>query len=301
MALKNYVNKDTLISILGVESFSTMKNMAIDSGENFLSGKIQTSLTKSISSITTSQKAYVQNTLTTLTNLGDNYTTVANSIETKGQLLLDYCNNITQWVTKEIVQQATKLVADRGTKLLNVTASDITTPALKYFNEHKMSAADALKSLIETNESIIDNYKSDMDKEPNKFITKIKTKYEKIKPVLQKISTKSTEYIGYVSKYMEEGPDFVSDIINKQMNYLVDEGSYFINKEFDQAEQWKKEKIKDLSKSLGETMTQKYNTALQKSQKVLLDKKQDVVEKLKISAKVKINKAVSSLAAKIGL
>lgn len=301
MALKNYVNKDTLISILGVESFSTMKNMAIDSGENFLSGKIQTSLTKSISSITTSQKAYVQNTLTTLTNLGDNYTTVANSIETKGQLLLDYCNNITQWVTKEIVQQATKLVADRGTKLLNVTASDITTPALKYFNEHKMSAADALKSLTETNESIIDNYKSDMDKEPNKFITKIKTKYEKIKPVLQKISTKSTEYIGYVSKYMEEGPDFVSDIINKQMNYLVDEGSYFINKEFDQAEQWKKEKIKDLSKSLGETMTQKYNTALQKSQKVLLDKKQDVVEKLKISAKVKINKAVSSLAAKIGL
>lgn len=301
MALKNYVNKDTLISILGVESFSTMKNMAIDSGENFLSGKIQTSLTKSISSITTSQKAYVQNTLTTLTNLGDNYTTVANSIETKGQLLLDYCNNITQWVTKEIVQQATKLVADRGTKLLNVTASDITTPALKYFNEHKMSAADALKSLTETNESIIDNYKSDMDKEPNKFITKIKTKYEKIKPVLQKISTKSTEYIGYVSKYMEEGPDFVSDIINKQINYLVDEGSYFINKEFDQAEQWKKEKIKDLSKSLGETMTQKYNTALQKSQKVLLDKKQDVVEKLKISAKVKINKAVSSLAAKIGL
>lgn len=301
MALKNYVNKDTLISILGVESFSTMKNMAIDSGENFLSGKIQTSLTKSISSITTSQKAYVQNTLTTLTNLGDNYTTVANSIETKGQLLLDYCNNITQWVTKEIVQQATKLVADRGTKLLNVTASDITTPALKYFNEHKMSAADALKSLIETNESIIDNYKSDMDKEPNKFITKIKTKYEKIKPVLQKISTKSTEYIGYVSKYMEEGPDFVSDIINKQMNYLVDEGSYFINKEFDQAEQWKKEKIKDLSKSLGETMTQKYNTALQKSQKVLLDKKQDIVEKSKTSAKVKINKAVSSLAAKIGL
>lgn len=301
MALKNYVNKDTLISILGVESFSTMKNMAIDSGENFLSGKIQTSLTKSISSITTSQKAYVQNTLTTLTNLGDNYTTVANSIETKGQLLLDYCNNITQWVTKEIVQQATKLVADRGTKLLNVTASDITTPALKYFNEHKMSAADVLKSLTETNESIIDNYKSDMDKEPNKFITKIKTKYEKIKPVLQKISTKSTEYIGYVSKYMEEGPDFVSDIINKQMNYLVDEGSYFINKEFDQAEQWKKEKIKDLSKSLGETMTQKYNTALQKSQKVLLDKKQDIVEKSKTSAKVKINKAVSSLAAKIGL
>ena len=81
-----------------------------------------------------------------------------------------------------------------------------------------------------------------------------------------------TSYIQMVTSYIANGPDWVTDQIDKQLGNLCETAETAVNKQWEKDKNIYNESAKSTGDAIGAEMVERYNKTLQKSQEKLLKK-----------------------------
>jgi F0F1-type ATP synthase membrane subunit b/b' len=104
-----------------------------------------------------------------------------------------------------------------------------------------------------------------------------------------------------VTSYIENGPEWVTNQLDKQIKSLLEDVNSAIDKQWQKDKEVYDSKAQSLGEKLGQEMTEKYNDALQKAQKKGIEK----INKTKTKASLKLcsskAKAASLIASKTGI
>ena len=209
--------------------------------------------------------------------------------------------NITSTITGEMTRITTDYIG-RHTTAISSFPSQIMSYAMSYFNANKISISDVLKTL---NDSLEERSKTENDnnneKNKSNFLKNIQKDSKEFVSKINKYVDIGTSYIGMITSYIQNGPDWVVEQANKQIGSFVD----LVNTEVDK--QWEKDKKKyddrarTYGNKVGAEMVERYNNQVKKTQKKALEK----IEKMKTKNLTKLfaNKAkgASKLASITGI
>lgn len=293
---------DILKETLGPE-FDTLKNCTINAGEAFMAGKI-TNIAFDATQISGVQGATqlaaaglgAYGTVSSLFGSGEG--NIKNIATTLSQEII---SKVTQIVTSEI----TNVVAEYSLKHVNAITNfpmNVQQTAMNYFNENKKSIGDVLKEL---NEDVEERLKKEMEakNEKNKksFIDKMQNTVSEVNDKVTKFSKEALEKIALVTSYVENGPEWISDKVDKEIKNVTSA----VKKEVDV--QWEKDKklydeqIKKYGEQVGGEMVEQYDKKLEQAQK----KAKEMLDKQKsatfIKAKMTVIKVKLQLMSKIGI
>ena len=295
-----YFSKD----MLSKETLKELESIAIDSGTSFLSGKVTSTVFKA----TTSD---IGATATNIVAAGlGTYETgkvLYNDIKDNGvEIIITLSQVLVSKATEVITKEVAKITSDyllKHTQEITSFPKNVTSYAMEYFNEHKMSVSDVLKTLKDASEN---RMKELNDKEDNKSLEDSKAKKQKdMKQVLNNINTyvnEATSYISTITSYIQNGPDWVVDEMNKQIGSIVKQVQKSIDKQWIEKDLPEyRARAKRIGEKKGQNLTDKYNRQLEKVQKKALDK----IEQAKTKGITKVlsvkAKAASLIASKTGI
>ena len=294
--------QEDLKEAIGKDGIQNLKDIVIDKGTAFLSNKITSTFTEAA-------KSQIAANLTNSTAVGVGIVATANEIKNNTEEVNEIIQNLAQKIilkaTENVTKEATALVADYAQKHLREISSlpgTISSYTMSKFNEEKMSVGDAIKELTQDSDERIKKYLEEREKEQQKsFISGTKEKLTSIINEVNKYTTEISSKIGMVANYMQEGPDWVVNQLDKQCQ----SASKYIHTLIDT--QWAKDKqvyddfAKGQGEAIGSKMAAQFNAQLKHSQKKLLDKQSTKLNAAITKTKTSILGSALSLAAKTGL
>lgn len=291
---KGYFSVDNLKG-LGEDKFNQLQDLAIDSGQAFLSGQITNVVFKGTQTQTSQTLIGA-----TAAGLGA-YATGKQIFENKEEIITtlsqEIISQVVTIITKEVTAAGTEYLL-RHTKQLASFPKSVTSYAMAYFNANKGEATkEAINAIIKKAEDrskeLSENEKKNKQSE---FVNKMKESSANVISKINEYTKVATTYVGMVTSYLENGPEWVSEQVDKQIASVIDN----VKKNID--DQWNnkdlpayQEKIESLGTDLGEEMVKQYLNALEKTQKLAMEK----IEKTKSKALLKILQAKGIAASKI--
>ena len=100
----------------------------------------------------------------------------------------------------------------------------------------------------------------------------MKTKMNSVTSDINEYVSIGTSYIQMVTSYIANGPDWVTDQIDKQLGNLCETAENAVNKQWEKDKNMYNESAKNTGDAIGAEMVERYNKTLQKSQEKLLKK-----------------------------
>ena len=225
-----------------------------------------------------------------------------------GKELLSSAPDVIMTLSQAIISKVMEVVTERVTEMAMGYLSkhaqaamkfpmQIQSYAMAYFNANKLSIGDILKSLNDSSEGRQEKKNEENNKKGlSNFMNKINNKSKKFIDKINKFSDKATSYIGMVTAYIQNGPEWVTNEVDKQIGELVGSAQKEIDKQWAKDKAAYDAKAKLLGDKLGKEMTAKFNNALMKAQKNQLEK----MEKIKKKAKSKVVATTAKAASKLG-
>lgn len=290
--------KNTLTQGLGKINTNQLLSITQDGGLSLLSGQI----TQAAYNVT--QLDQMQG----LTNIaaggmgmyGMGMELVSNAPEIITTLSTTIISKVTEVVTQEMTEMATSYLAKHAQYALTFP-QQITSYAMSYFNAHKMSIGEILKSLNNSSEGRQEqeNEKAN-EKSKSNFMSKINKNSKTFIDKMNGFVEIGTAYIGMVMSYIQNGPEWVVNEVDKQIGELVEGAQKEIDKQWEKDKNTYDAKAKLLGDKLGAEMVTKYNNALmaaQKKSKEKLDKQKKKATNQLTALKAK---AASQLGALLG-
>lgn len=239
-------------------------------GQSFISNKVS-SATASIVSSKTGQ-TLVNGTATALGTAVFGAQLVKNSPEILTTLAVQITSEAINVLSGEVAKLVGVYVGNHVNAITTWPAK-VQSYAMAYFNTYKMSVGDVLKNLLEAAE---DRSKKESEKNKeskmSKFISNMKTKMNSVTSDINEYVSIGTSYIQMVTSYIANGPDWVTDQIDKQLGNLCETAENAVNKQWEKDKNIYNESAKNTGDAIGAEMVERYNKTLQKSQEKMLKK-----------------------------
>ena len=290
--------KNTLTQGLGKINTNQLLSITQDGGLSLLSGQI-TQAAYNVTQLDQVQ-GLTQMTAGGLGAYGMGRELYENGPEIITTLSTTIISKVTEVVTQEMTEMATSYLAKHAQYALTFP-QQITSYAMSYFNANKMSIGDILKSLNNSSEGRQEkeNEKAN-EKSKSNFMSKINKNSKAFIDRMNGFVETGTSYIGMVMSYIQNGPEWVINEVDKQIGELVDGAQKEIDKQWEKDKSAYDTKAKLLGDKLGAEMVTKYNNALmaaQKKSKEKLDKQKKKATNQLTALKAK---AASQLGALLG-
>lgn len=217
-------------------------------------------------------------------------TTVVQSIISKG----------IEIITEQITTMLSNYVA-KHTAQLTQFPKNVTKNALEYFNENKKSIADVIKEKglnkdIDPNEGL-----NEKNKKVKEFMNKMQKNITLVTNKMNSITTQISEKINKAMDYAENGPDYILEIINKEIDKEIASLQEEIDKQWVKDEKAYKEKAESYGQDAGQYFVNMWNKELDSAAEQQLQKLQVVEKLLEIQKDQAICVAMSVLASKTGI
>lgn len=289
---------ETSLSDAEKQSF---KDYAIDAGNSFIAGKVTSAVSNTTKDITNLSSIRATTDLAAI-GLG--------AAGTISQINPELINTIAQ----KIISDATMILTKETTKILGNYINKHTTEisrfpsavssyAFSYFNDNKKSIGDILKTLKESAESRLkkENEKNEKNNQ-KKFLDDMKKTMNKVNSTVTSYVNNITNVLTDITSYMEQGPDIISDQINKALVNAKRQVQKTVDKQWNEHDkQAYEDKIESLGTTIGQRMLGVYNNQLEQAQKILLEKSETKKAKAAIKLVSLKLKLLSNIASKTGL
>lgn len=205
-------------------------------------------------------------------------------------------NKVIEVLSKEITKKGTEYLTNH-LKAIQTLPMKVQSYAMAYFNANKMSIGDALKKLLETSEDRKEKKNKEKNsKNLNSFISKCQEKSQNFISYINKYTDMGISYINMVTAYMQNGSEWITEQLDKQMCNLVDMVTEQVNKQWAKDKELYDEKIESLGEALGSEMVKVYDKNVENAQKKLQEK----IEKNKKKATIKLSVTKAKAASKLG-
>lgn len=300
-----YFTETDLIAAVGTDGFQQMQEITINPGNSFLNGE-STNINTSINDKFNKTTKRISSTVNTLTDLGatglgayemgkaigDNYEEILTTLS------MAIINKVTVSLTAAVTEIATGYLLKHTTAITSFP-TNVASYTMSYFNSHKKSAAEVLQSLKESAEQKLEKEKDELNKRnKSEFISNTQKESKNFIDKINQYTEIGISYIGMITSYIQNGPNWVIDQTDKQIGKLLNTVNTEIDKQWAKDEKKYNTKAKQLGDKIGADMADKYNTALEKTQKKALEKIENTKTKglvKVVSAKAKVASAVASL------
>ena len=321
---KKYFTEDSLKAALGDSGMKQMESITINSGEAFLNGETTNTQTGEVTNDneltldTINTNDYIDYTpssmsdkINTLKTAGSTLTNVAAAgLGTYGigkelvmnapEIVTTLSTAIISKVTEIVTKEATQLVTDYLSKHAQYAISfptKITSYAMEKFNKDKISVADALKEMTSSAEGRAEK-ESDKNSEKSKseFMAKISANSKEFVNKMNNYVNTGTSYIGMVTSYIQNGPEWVTNQVDKQIEKLLEGAKKEIDKQWEKDKEAYDSKAQDLGDKVGAEMAKKFNNSIRKAQK----KQAEKINTQKVKVKAKLIAVTSKAASLLG-
>ena len=295
--MENFISTDSLKNTLGPDTFKTLSDQAINAGANFLSGQTTNAFNKAMS--VSSVQSLTQ--LTTA-SIGAGFI-IKESLnpEILKQLTTQLVNTAITTVSNATGEIAVKATNKLMQKIANMPQS-INSYSIAYFNTYKTSLGEAFKDLLAGSETIA---AQETEKSEN---NKLKTFLNETKDVLSNINKKITYYtekvtpvVEMITTYVENGPDWIADKLNKEVNAAITDINSFADQQTETAEKNIDNFCKKTGEKNGKKMVENYNENLKKQAKKQQAKINTTKTKAIGAAKANMQQAILKVMALTGI
>lgn len=261
--MENFISTDSLKNALGPDTYKTLSDQAINAGSNFLSGQTTNAFNKAMS--VSSVQSLTQ--LTTA-SIGAGFV-IKESLnpEILKQITTQLVNTTITTVSTASAEIAAKAVSKLTEKIVNIPKS-VTSYAMTYFNTYKMSLGEVLKELLAGSETIAtqETEKSENNQLKN-FLGKTEGFLTNMNDKISYYTNKVTPVVEMVTSYVANGPDWIADKLNKEVNGVITDISSFANQQTQTAEKNIDDFCRKTGEKRGKKMVESYNKALEKQAK----------------------------------
>lgn len=302
MSEKLFTLSNTSLTDAEQQSF---KDYAIDAGNSFIAGKVTSAVSKETSKIMKTSGIQAVSDLASI-GLGAAGTVFATASQINPEVINTIAQKIISDATMILTKETSKIIGNyinNHTREIAAFPSNVNAYAMSYFNEHKESVGDVLKRLLESSESRLEkeNEKNEKNNQ-KKFLNNMKKTMNTINSYVTSYANNITNILIDITSYMEQGPDIISDQVNKALTNAKQQVQKQVDKQWKEHDkQMYEDKIESLGTAIGEKMVSVYNKQLEQAQKKLLEK----TEKQKSKASIKIAslklKLLSNIASKTGV
>ena len=221
------------------------------------------------------------------------------------EILITLSQKLITQATTTITKESTKLITDYVNKHIKATMKwpvNVQSYAMAYFNAYKMSVGDILKLLNESSEDRAEKHAEESKKKKmSKFIDNMKTQMNNVKDKIDKYAKEGTSYIQMVTSYLQNGEDWVTEQLDKQIGNLVGKVKTEIDKQWAKDEALYNKTAKATGDEIGKKMVEKYNKSLQKAQDKQIKQMQKMKAKALAQAKAALGAAKCQLASLLGI
>lgn len=261
--MENFISTDSLKNTLGPDTFKTLSDQAINAGANFLSGQTTNVFNKAMS--VSSVKSLTQ--LTT-TSIGAGFV-IKEALDPNilKQITTQLINTTITTVSSATAEIAAKAVSKLTQKVATIPQS-IASYTMSYFNTYKMSLGEVLKELLAGSETIA---AQETEKSEN---NKLKTFLNETENFLSNMNNKITYYtdkvtpvVEMITTYVANGPDWIADKLNKEVNAVITDINSFANQQTETAEKNIDNFCRKTGEKNGKKMVEAYNKTLDKQAK----------------------------------
>lgn len=230
--------------------------------------------------------------------------------------IIDNAANLPQIITTlsmSLVSKATEVITNEVAKLttdylqkhaqaIMLFPTQISSYSMAYFNANKMSIADALKAMTQSNEDRQEKSNEENNKKSKtEFINNIQEKSQEFIGTVNDYVKTGTSYISMVTAYIQNGPEWVSNQLDKQIGKLVEGAKEQIDKRWEKDKEQYDIKAKAIGDKIGEEMAAKYNNAIKETQKASQEKIKKAKAKVTIQLFTVKAKAASQLGSLLGI
>lgn len=294
-----YVTKNKLKKILGEQTYNNLEQNAINRGEAFLSGQVTNAFNK------------IDN-FTYATNIVGNVSTSALALYSLGQhisqtdtgqiaqMAKDMTMSFASSTIRQLTETATSMIATKTANLIP-TISEMQSKTMSYYNEYVTPMDEIMKKILIPKEDDIKlKEKEQQIKKQKKTIEKIKTAISYVQSTAKTINEWTTTYIGMITTYMNEGPDWVANQLDKLTETAVEKTAYIINEGAKPIENYRNKVVEDVSRWAGKTIANIQNKEMEKAVKKLNSMKSTTFSKLTTKAAIAKQSAKIQILAKLG-
>lgn len=277
--MENLISVDTLKNSLGPDMFNTLSDQAIDAGSSFLAGQATSAFTKvmnvsSVKSVTNLATSAMGTAFIVKEALDPN---MLKQLTTG--LITTAVTTVSSAATEIISRETSKLTQ----KVTNIPQS-IVSYAMSYFNSYKKSLGEVLKELMMGSEKLAEQESEQSDKKKeNNFINNVKEKISYVNEKVTYYTDKVTPVVEMIASYTANGPDWIADKMNKEVNALIEDVDKFIVQQTDSINKGIDDFCRKTGEKKGEKMVKAYNDKLDKQAK----KQQAKINTLKSKALTK--------------
>ena len=215
-------------------------------------------------------------------------------------------NELLSKSTDAIVKSSTQMFADyiaNHAMAATKFPGDVSSYAMSYFNEHKLSASDIIKSIMTSAEAKEKELtEGNQKKNTSDFLKNVSEKAKKYSNTINDFVSKASPIIETAISYIDSaGVDWVVEQVNKQSEKLLQGVKKGVNDQWEKDKQEYQNQIISFGETIGQGMVKEYNKRLERVQQ----KAQQKIENAKSKSLIKIleakAKAASVLGSKLGI
>lgn len=269
---------DSLKKSVGSDGFEQLKDGAVDKGAAFLSGQVTTSMNKVMSDKTSVA-------LINTASLGTGTYMTASALVKNPEILQGLATNIVAGAVDVATQETAKIAGKIVAKTVQIP---LTIPAkiqqytMEAFNAYKKSFGEILKEVMDEQGGQIENAANEQDEKSKKESNnKALEKLNKAKDTLTAGLEKLNGVLSKVSEYIEEGPNYIANEVDKQISSFVQAANKEVDKKIEVVEKTVDDECKSQGYKIGKRMAETYNETLRKQAKKQLASQKTAISKAK--------------------
>lgn len=294
---------------------------AIDSGQNFLQGKL-TSTFQQVGSATIGpvmdKAEAVQNAvmstaeevkngaMTTVATLGTAAGSIVGDIYGTGLAALGdltQCADLAQLVVKDVATYTAQLITDKITGLVGNIPGDVIS-RMSYWvgNELKTKKEELMEIFTKSGEDrTTSTVEKDQEDKIQKYVGIVTGAVADVQNKVNEFTGGLQEDVAQLTSLMSAGPAFIADKLDTIEQSAEQKIGYFINKQADDLTAKKMDFIDGAAKTIANKMVNKTCDSLKKILQKQVDEVNKQTDKVKQKAKTKIQKAKLALGAALGI
>lgn len=229
--------------------------------------------------------------------------TLTNSKELEN-VLISLVQTIISKAVSSITEEMTTMVANYAAKHateLTQFPSNVTKHALKYFNENKETVADIMEKKGYNKDTDPNEANNKKNKKVKEFMDKMQKNVTKITNKMNSITTDISTKLNTAIQYAENGPDYILDIVNKELEQVTTYCQEQIDKQWKKDKKAYEEKTESYGNDVGQHLVDMWNKELEAAAEHQLQKLALVEKILDVQRDQSVCVAMSVLAAKTGV
>ena len=222
------------------------------------------------------------------------------------ELLQEVTKEVISYATQKVVEECTKIVVDYTKMHLQMTESIPSRLAQRtqdVFNDEKITFEEALSNLVGTPvENKIQKAKDEVnEKSKNEFIEKFKVNATAINQLIEEYSSEISNKLEDINKFIQAGPESLNSEIDKQVKHICKDIKSKIDKNVKEEQEAVDKFINQQGENAGQALAEKFNKEI--NEKALAYKQNQDKAKAKSNQmiRVKKQKGVLAIMAKMGL